>query len=184
MCIFRGPILLKCLSILVEELLFCFLPYTVQDLLTSAASCTRNTLDNTEIHSEKQTHRLQTIRLLLLAGSGVRDEGTRGSAAAGEGCDGSGAGVRPGALAALGRAGQLPEPGWSCWGEAGAGANSAVPSRWLQSIWVSQLRAGLPLYPRHTPASRRPADTLPLIYRHRFVVRSRCLRDSADFTLA
>lgn len=74
--------------------------------------------------------------------------------------------------------------GWSGGGRQGEPANSAVPSRRLQSIWVSQLRAGLPLYPQHTPASRRPADTLPLIYRHRFVAHSWCLRDSADFTLA
>lgn len=37
LCILGGPIPLKCLSTVAEELLFCFLPYTVWDLLTSAA---------------------------------------------------------------------------------------------------------------------------------------------------
>lgn len=104
--------------------------------------------------------------------------GAQGEEPQGQGCDGR-AGVRPGALAAQGERGSCCSPPGAA-GEAGAPASSAGPSRWLQSIWVAQL----PLYPLHMPASRRPADTLSLIYGHRFVVHSWCLRDSADFTLA
>lgn len=66
----------------------------------------------------------------------------------------------------------------------GERAGSAVPSRRLERGGVLQLQAGLLLHPQHVLVSRRRVDTSSLIYRHRFVVRSRCLQDSADFTLA
>lgn len=66
----------------------------------------------------------------------------------------------------------------------GRAASSAVPCGWLESSWVLQLRAGLLRYPQRIPVSRRRVDTSPLIYGHGFVVRSWCLQDSADFTLA
>lgn len=66
----------------------------------------------------------------------------------------------------------------------GRAVSSAGPYGWLESSWVLQLRAGLLRYPQHIPVSRRPVDTSSLIYGHGFVVRSWCLQDSADFTLA
>lgn len=160
-------------------------------MLTSAAFLNEAcSITYTEMRSETQAHSSQIIRMWLPTCSGARDGGTRGSAPAEEGCD-SRAGVQQGALAAGRRVGRLLEPGWLCRGGdlnvgccEGEPANSAVPSRWLESSWVVQLRAGLLLQPRHIAVSRRRVDTLSLIYRHRFVVRSWCLQDSADFTLA
>lgn len=181
---------MKCLSTVAEELLFCFLPYTVWDLLTSAAfphkTCWithRGALRNagTQLADDLTV----APGWLRSAGWGHKGKCRRWGGRRWQGwrAAGSPGSPRESGAAAGARLG-LPGGGWSGGGRQGEPANSAVPSRRLESIWVSQLRAGLPLYPQHTPASRRPADTLPLIYRHRFVAHSWCLRDSADFTLA
>jgi len=65
--------------------------------------------------------------MLLPTCSGARAGVSRGSVPAGEGCDGR-AGVQPGALAPVGRVGQLLEPRWLCRGDPQAWA--AAKASW------------------------------------------------------
>lgn len=186
-CILGGPNLSKCLSILVKPaILFSSLHGT--GFAHFCSSFLHETCWITERYAQKSRHtarrQFDCCSWLALewemraqgevpplgraAMVGLRWQGWRAAGSPGSPREsGAAAGARLGG-------------GWS----GGCRQGEPASSRWLESIWVSQLRAGLPLYPQHTPASGRPADTLSVIYRHRFVEHSRCLRDSADFTLA